>query len=259
MFRQLVLASACAVSLAAQGVAAKPAPWRVGERLEYDLRLKLGGLSLGRVGVGVMEIVGVERVRGRPAYHLVFSVNGGIPGFRVDDSFDSWVDTATFASLRHIQRVREGQYHRTTIYEIFPDRVSFTQNGGAEQASVDQPLDDGSFLYFARELPLAVGERRELARYFKPAQNPVVLEGVRRDSVVVPAGRFDAIVVHPTIRSGGLFADGGRAEMWVSRDERRVMLQLTAHVAFGTLDLSLRSPYPGEMQGTALAQAVSSR
>ena len=216
----------------------------VGERLEYDLRLKLGALSFGRVGTGYTEVTGVDTVRGRPAYHLVFAVKGGIIGFHVDDTYESWVDVETGASLRHIQRIREGGYRRTTTYEMIPERATYTENGGPERPSVEQALDDCSFLYFVRASALEVGDRRELTRYFKPAQNPVVLVAERRDSITVPAGRFDAVVVRPSIRSGGMFGEGGRAEVWLGRDAQRLMLQLTAHLPFGTLNLSLRSVPP---------------
>lgn len=62
--------------------------------------------------------------------------------------------------------------------------------------------------------------------------------------ISVPAGRFDALVVHPSIRAGGLFGEGGRAEVWLGRDAQRIMLQLTAHLSFGSLNLSLRSVPP---------------
>ncbi|HVT38805.1 MAG TPA: DUF3108 domain-containing protein, partial [Gemmatimonadaceae bacterium] len=142
-------------------------PFGVGEQSVYDLKFR----SI-KVGSGRMEITGVDRIRGRAAYHIVFAVTGGIPGFRVDDSYESWVDTASLVSLRHVQRVHEGGYHRETTYEIFPDRQSYSENGGAERPGVSTPLDDGSFVYFARTVPLAAGERQVFQRYFKPDMNP---------------------------------------------------------------------------------------
>jgi hypothetical protein len=59
--------------------------------------------------------------------------------------------------------------------------------------------------------------------------------------VRVPAGTFETIVIRPTIKSPGIFSESGRAEVWVTDDDRRLMVQMTARLSFGTLSLSLRS------------------
>ena len=97
---------------------AAPVPYAVGEELTY--RATFGGLH---AGTARMRVDGIEIVRGRPAYHVVFSVDGGIPFFRVHDRYESWIDVETLASLRHRQQISEGHYHRTTSYEIYPERA----------------------------------------------------------------------------------------------------------------------------------------
>jgi hypothetical protein len=97
-----------------------------------------------------MRVDCIEVVRGRPAYHLVFTIDGGIPFFRVHDRYESWVDVETLSSLRHRQQVSEGRYRRTTTYEIYPDRAAYQKNDDSLVASVSNPLDDGSFIYAVR-------------------------------------------------------------------------------------------------------------
>jgi len=67
---------------------------------------------------------------------------------------------------------------------------------------------------------------------------------MRRERIVVPAGTFNAIVVRPTIKTKGIFAEDGEAELWLSDDDRRMVLQLKTKVSFGTLSLFLRSYTP---------------
>jgi hypothetical protein len=57
----------------------------------------------------------------------------------------------------------------------------------------------------------------------------------------VPAGEFDAIVVQPTIKTKGLFSEGGRAEVWFADDSTRAMLQMKSKLSIGSLSLHLRS------------------
>jgi hypothetical protein len=202
-----------------------------------------------KVGSGFVEVRGVESVRGREAYHTVFQVRGGIIGYRVNDVLESWIDTRSLASLRFVKDQEEGGRSRETRYEIFPDRGSYQEHGKEEVPSVPLPLDDGSFLFVVRTLPLRTGDVYELNRYFKPDRNPVRIRVLRRERVRVPAGTFDAIVVQPTFKSKGLFGEGGRAEVWLSDDESRHLIQMKSSLPVGSLNLYLRKRSEGTRAG----------
>jgi hypothetical protein len=211
-------------------------PFVVGELLTYDV--KFGPI---KAGTGTMEVRGIENVRGRDAYHTVFRINGGIPLYRVDDTFESWFATDDLSSLRFNQDKNEGQKERQHRYEIFPERKTYNDlaEDAGEQPSVEQPLDDGSFVYFVRTLPLEVGKTYEFNRYFKPDRNPVTIRVLRRERISVPAGTFDAIVIQPVIKTKGVFSEDGRAELWISDDEHRMILQMKSRLAIGSIDLYL--------------------
>ena len=168
-------------------------PYGVGEELTY--KATFGGIH---AGTARMRVEGVESIRGRPAYHVVFTIDGGVPFFRVHDRYDSWIDVQTLASLRHRQQISEGRYKRTTTYEIHPERRTY-EEGDSVNASVAHPLDDGSFIYAVRSARIRVGETRRDDRYFRPDRNPVVLTGLRQAGVGVGAGVCRATVVRPSI------------------------------------------------------------
>src|SRR5690242_10271737 len=157
------VAQPAATPAAAPAFHLAPAPFAVGEELTYSA--SFAGI---RAGSATMKVQGIENVRGRPAYHLVFTIDGGIPFYRVRDRYESWVDVQTLASLRHVQNIREGNYHRNTTYEIFPDRAQYRKDNGALEPSVSHPLDDGSFIYAIRASMPNVGETRRDDRYFRP-------------------------------------------------------------------------------------------
>ena len=211
-------------------------PFVAGERLSYDVYF--GAI---KVGTGSMEVRGIDTVRGRPAYHTAFSLNGGIPFYKVDDVFESWFATDDLASLRFNQDQNEGTKERQHRYEIYPERRTYDDlsDQEPEQPSVADPLDDGSFVYFVRTVPLEVGRTYEFQRYFKPDRNPVTIRVERRERVKVPAGTFDAIVIQPVIKTKGVFSESGHAELWISDDDRRVILQMKSQLSFGSLDLYL--------------------
>jgi hypothetical protein len=212
-------------------------PFKVGEVLSFDVRF-----GPVRVGHASMEVLGIDDVRGRRAMHTLFHVEGGTPFYRVTDLMESWFDS-TLSSLRFHKELNEGSAHRVYRYEIFPERGIYVEQmkaPNAEHPTVAQPLDDGSFIYFARTLALRPGESYEFPRYFLPDRNPVVLEVVRRERIEVPAGTFDAIVVRPTVKAKGIFSENGKAELWFTDDPAHLLLQMRSHLSFGTLSLQLR-------------------
>ena len=228
--------------LAALGHAAVvdvPVPFGVGERLAYDV--ELGPLP---VGEGSMEVLGIESIRGRKAWHTRFQVHGGIPFYRVDDLLESWIDVEKVNSLRFVQDFDENGRTRERQYDLFPERAVYRERDSTERPSVSDPLDEGAFLYFLRTLALEVGRTYEFPRYFKPDRNPVILKVLRRERVSVPAGSFDAFVIQPVLKVKGLFSEQGDALIWLSDDKNRIIVQLKSQTKFGPLNLFLKSYRP---------------
>ena len=221
-----------------------PVPFGPGEHLEYQA--KLGPVP---VGDGELRVHGLEDVRGRTAYHVSLHVEGGVPLARVDDRQESWLDVESLTSRRFSQNLRQVRYRRNRSYEIYPEDRYFTvsDQDGREEMITNAPLDDISFVYYARSLPLEVGDVYRLDRYFQEDGNPVLLEVVRRDRVEVPAGTFETVVVRPVIQTSGLFGEGGEAEIHFSDDDRRLLVKLRSRVpVVGSLSLHLKNVNPGD-------------
>ncbi len=49
-----------------------------------------------------------------------------------------------------------------------------------------------------------------------------------------------ASIVKPSIKTNGLFSEGGHAEIWLSDDPRRLLVQMKTHFSFISLGLYLR-------------------
>ena len=211
-------------------------PFAVGERLTFAV--KVGPIGKG---TAVAEIRKIDTVRGHPVYHSVFQMSGSMLFFKVSDYYESWFDPNSLVSLRYRQKIDQGSYARDRTYEIFPDRGIYLGPDQSERATVEHPLDDGAFLYFLRTIPLEVGKTYTFNRYFKPDRNPVSVAVVRRERIRVPAGEFDAVVLQPKIKAKGIFAESANAEVWISADDKRMMLQLKTHMPFGAVTFQLRN------------------
>jgi hypothetical protein len=208
----------------------------VGERALYEMRL--GGREVGK---GSLEVLGEEEVSGFNTLHTSLQISGGLLMARVNDRFDSWIDPEHLFTRRFVQDQKELLSKRYRAYDMAPEQKTFRlKDGEHEVMSSNQPLDDVSFLFYARTLPLRVGDVDTIPRYFKPGRD-VILRVLRKERVTVPAGTYETIVVQPTITNvGGLFGQGGQAEVYFSDDAARTLVMLRSKVPLvGSLSLHL--------------------
>jgi hypothetical protein len=240
----LVAAPAAAQTAGEQPIAER---FPVGETLVYEARL-----AFFNIGQAVMRVRSQDTIRGIPTLHIEFVIQGGTYLVRINDRMESWIGLRDFASRRFIQDYDEMGRKRYNAYEIFPDSGFYRQAGvDSTHATSKDPLDDAAFFYFARTVPLEVGRRYEFERYFRPDRNPVVLEVLARDTIDVPAGRFPTVVIKPTIKGRGVLAEASEPRMWLSDDDRRIMVQLKTKFPFGVITFRLKSvEQRGPKEGT---------
>lgn len=232
-------------AVAQNGDARPRVPFGVGETMTY--RLHARWFLVSGSGTASLTVEDVDTLRSNPAYRLAFRMKGGITVLKVDDVQRSWLDTDEFFSHRFEQKLNQTGYQRDRTYDFFPGTMRYERLGVPEDTGrldSPRPLDDVSFLYHVRMLPLEVGRTLTEQRYYKAEGNPVTVHVLRRERIRVPAGEFDAIVVRPVIRTDGLFKEGGEAEVWLSDDDRRILLRLKAKVSIATLTMELQSYTP---------------
>jgi hypothetical protein len=227
--------------------------WRfnVGERTEFSVTW-----GVARVGSASLTVEAVDTISGIPAYRTSLEMNGGPPFYRLEDRQVSWIRPAPFGSIRFDQILRQGSYRRDRRYimdveagtyaRYDEDDGSFTRHEDEFDVPIpDGALDEVSFFFFLRLSPLEVGERYEYDRFFKDDGNPVIIEVLRRERVRVPAGRFETLVLRPTLNAGGLFSEGSEAEIYVTDDDRRIPVRMKVKAPMGTLNLYLTKLEPG--------------
>jgi hypothetical protein len=238
----------CGAALVVPGAAR--VPFGPGESARYDVDVGIAG-----GGKGSMSVEGIEQIHGFPTYHLRMEIEGrAFLLFHLEDVYHSWMDVESLYSRRFEQDQDETGFDRHRVLDFFPEEMLWRKLVPTDLTSVVDtgelasplPLDDLSFVYFARTLPLEVGTRYSFSRYWRDTGNPVVLNVIRKDTVTVPAGTFPTIVVQPIIKTSGLFGEGGKAEIHFSDDEYRRVVYLKADIPLlSALTMKLRSFTPG--------------
>jgi hypothetical protein len=214
-------------------------PFFVGEELTYRMRVA----TLGTIGRGSMKVEGPVVVRGRETYLLSFDFRSRVGLVTAVDQTSSWFDPLRMASLRFRKHERHPLSRHREEVELFPGEQRWEAADGTSGTSLtDAPLDELSFMYFIRTLPLKPEMVYEFNRHFEVARNPIAVRVVRREHVSVGAGEFAAILVEMRVRDPRRYRGEGVIRIHLSDDDCRLPLRIESSMPIvGTTVLTLES------------------
>ena len=218
-------------------------PFAPGEEMRFTLRA--GILGGGRAQMTVGEI---DTLHGFSTYPVEWRIEASALGFGMNEKFYSWLDTESLITRRFVKDQDTAGRKRYREFDFHPEqrlvhRIDYDTTFALPTAL---PLDDISFVYFARTLPLEVGETYTFSRFYKDEGNPIILKVLRKDRMEVPAGTFNTVVVQPILRDNKLFASGAEAEIHFSDDDRRLVVFMRADLGFvwPTIEMKLEAAEP---------------
>jgi hypothetical protein len=104
------------------------------------------------------------------------------------------------------------------------------------------PLDELSFIYFLRTLPLDSDSVERVTRHYDPARNPIAVRVIGRDTVRTNAGTFPTIVVEMRVKDARRYAGEGVIRLHLSDDAFRYPVRIESSVpVLGATVLTLES------------------
>lgn len=218
-------------------------PFSVGERLEF--RGKFGFIN---AGTAVLEVVGVEPVRGVPSWQFNFTTEVSTFAYKNRSIFTSWTGQADWISRKFVKDVTENDKHRHEEFLIHPDSGFYRRNASPETKPTSaSPLDDVAFFYWIRTVPLKVGETYRYNNYFRAEQNPVVVKVEKREEKEMPDGsKVQTLLLRPIVdEENGMFSKKSKAKLWLTDDARRLPVEIETNLFIGSLKLILTSVTPG--------------
>ena len=241
--RLLVGAAATLLLLGAGAVPARaqqqPLPFAVGEKLVYSVSVK----NVKTVGTGTMQVAGPVDVRGSATWLLRFDFRAGLGPIRAVDRTESWLDPERIAALRFAKHERHPLGKSDQRVELFPTERRWTaENGETGESLSDAPLDELSFMYFLRTVPLLADSTYRFDRHFESGRNPTTVRVVRREIVTTKAGRFETVLVEMRVRDAKHYKGDGLIRIHLTDDTLRLPVRIeSAMPVVGTAVLSLES------------------
>lgn len=232
----------------------KEAIW-IGEKQVY-------GLSYFGVEAGdfTLEILPFKTVGDRKVYHArgkavsssVFSMF-----YRVNDMVETYVDFDGIFSHRFHIELDETKQTRNSLelndsekgQSFYWNRWNRKAKGYIEIKEFKEiprfPQDSLSALYFLRTQPLPPGAVLTFPVVSEGKWWEAVITVLRREILDTPMGKIPTVVLRPDTKYQGILQKKGESFIWLSDDDRRVLVRLEAKVRIGTVVAQLKKMEPG--------------
>lgn len=225
-------------------------PFAAGERLVYDAEAsRLHGKAELTVARGdSIGMPGVLVLRSSVNVRLAFVSGGSVS--------ESWLDTARMAT-RHFERnERRLLAHERETVNIDEHGHWRAADGRVGDAPTRSPLDELSFIYALRAMPLGAEGSRVMNRHYDSARNPTVVRVGSTSVLESAAGRFDVRLVEMHVRDASHYEGEGVIQLWLSDDPCRIPVRIRSDIpGAGVVTLTLASASPGRADCAVRAAA----
>jgi Protein of unknown function (DUF3108) len=214
-------------------------PFSVGEKLTYEV----SSPKAGKIGTATMWIEGPVDVRGTSTFILRFDSRIKIAFLSAVSRSSSWFDPLRSSSLRFLKYERNPLSHNDESIDFFPDQKQWKSvKGETGQSPTNTPLDELSFMYFIRTLPMTAGATYKFDRHFDAARNPTTISVIRREMIPTPMGELRVILVEMRVRDPRHYKGEGVIRIHLTDDECRLPARIESTMpVIGTAVLTIAS------------------
>jgi len=137
----------------------------------------------------------------------------------------------------------EGKYRskKRTEFDWRHEKVTFLHNDNSKQFDLPPGfLDIIDAFYSVRGLPLELGKELLVPVFDNGKQYDVVVRVLKKEKRWAPWKKpVDCWVIEPILKTSGIFTSKGKMKIWITDDERRIPLEVTAKLKFGRIIVRL--------------------
>jgi Protein of unknown function (DUF3108) len=212
-------------------------PFKVGEQLNYQIFL---GASATPVGSASFQVRARSRYFDRDGFLLAVRAQtaGAVARlFAADDRISTYVDPRTLLPFRCEMTLNEGKRHVSQILNVNQDHGVATTSSGQRLEIPVGTHDYISFFYALRTFSLAPPKRNAVSMLVENKPKTIFISSLRRESIQLGSERIPAIAV--SITTDDAQSDKFVLRGWISDDNRRLPLRLTAQTELGPIRVDL--------------------
>ncbi len=216
-------------------------PFNKGEKLIFSV--EYGPL---KAGTAIMEVVEIVMIDSIPAFHIVSTERTNAffsKIFKIDDRYDSYIDTVHLHSLRYEKHIREGSYKKDQIVEFQQDSGKAIYSDGKVYEIIPGAKDIIASIYFARTLDLEVGKTFTINTHTDGKNYDLQVNVLKKERVETPAGEFDCLLIQPIIEGGKIFASRDGLKIWLTDDDWKIPIIIRSKIMIGSIQAKLKEAY----------------
>ena len=221
-------------------------PFKVGERLEYDLAW--GFLPVGRATLHLHSLTEINDVS---CFLIKFSVRTNSFAdtfYKVRTTIESYVTEDFSKSILYRKDQQEGKTKRMVEvdFNYQKGKAVYKRSDGAHSsiAIPEYVLDPLAMAYFFRLKNLKENKEWTIPTCDGKRFNNILIRSGQKKKISVPAGKFDAIETFPEMKNlRGVFnkSPDGLLKVWYSRDRRQLPVKISSKVIVGSFNAELKN------------------
>ena len=217
----------------------------LGEHLKFDITY--GFITAGYATMSVDKLIEFEN---RPCYRIVTTANSNSffsSFYNVDDRVESIIDAIGLFSWRFEKNLKEGKYRAIRKFSF--DQRNHKAEYNNDTTTVPPYVQDAlSVFYFVRTQDLKVGESIFVDHYNDGKLYPMEIKVLKKETITVPAGTFECLVIEPLMQSVGVFKHEGKLKVWLTNDRLRLPVLMKSKVLVGSIAAELTRYKLGEIE-----------
>lgn len=234
LLRALVVLAAFPLVAFAQSAPVPRPPFPIGEALSYRVHVARGG----NVGQGQMRVEGPVTDGESLTWRLVFEMQAGRGPIRASDRTVSFLDPVRFAMTRFEKTERHPLSRSRERVIVSRSRGEWYDAEEHETPGEDDwhplghtaPLDELSFLYFLRTLPLDRDTTFQVSRHFDASRNPTTIRVLGEELVDTPVGVFRTRIVEMDVRDPKRYRGVGTIRINIDVADCRVPVRIVSQM-----------------------------
>ncbi len=213
----------------------------------FRFRIHYGFFNASYATLSVKDTI----YQGRPAFHA--SGIGRTTGlarlfFRVDDYYDSIFEQDIVRPLHFIRNINEGGYTKHVTIDFDHANKVCTVNNLKTSALNVAPIEPNvqdliSAFYFLRNhfdiSDIEIGEFAAINIFYDLSNFVFKFKFLGREKLNTKFGMVSCLKFRPYVESGRVFNKEEGLTLWISDDENKIPVRLTADLRVGSIDADL--------------------
>jgi len=242
--------SAALASLAFFFLSSHAAAFQIPERLEFVLAYS--GITAGHAVQEIKQVNNelqiISTAKSADWLRIFFPVDDRIESYLISGSPPLSIGSPRlYLEQKHEGKTITNKEARFDREKLEVTTIDHREKSEKKQAITKRTYDTLSSFYYFRTIPLQVGMSYYIDIFDCTRIWNTEVKVLRKEEIVTPLGKFNTIVIHPLLKSEGIFARTADMFIWLTDDDRRIPVLMKSKVVVGSITATLSggSYWPG--------------